>query len=54
MSCSQKNNHHKIAVPREIPLPCPTLNSEKKTNKQKNKPQTALTLSIAMMLIAEP
>ena len=29
MNCSHKKNHNKIAVPREIPLPHPTLNSEK-------------------------
>jgi hypothetical protein len=38
----------RLAVPREIPLPRPTLNSEKK-------PTNALTfLSIAVTLIADP
>jgi hypothetical protein len=62
MRCSQKNNHSKIAVPGEIPLPFPTLNAEEKNKKQKTnkqKTQTALTLLIAamvtaVMLIADP
>jgi hypothetical protein len=55
MSCSQKNNHNnKIAVPREIPLSHPTLNSEKqnKTKKPTNCPD--LVDSCGVTLIDDP